>query len=832
MRGNMLYSERRGRKIKETQFRAGGGEGMDRQEALQAYCEALSQEREQYLFQQAVKKSGAATRGMSAAERDKYLDSQAFQSTLYHLKRADKVYQALRRGELTLEYQQAEFDQLLPLIQSELKHESPLVLPFLRSVQRSRIALGSAHKAVQQIEDLLPRKYLQAQMKRLVSDADRQVERYLRSGDLSALAKTEKKPRRIVERLMETAFQNGVTSGTVDAAYHPLSLGQTLQEEMQKGLPRLAACGAVCMENGEKIAAAVKAEISRAKYAVIGEVKRRFPQKRIRRLLAENASLKALQKQADAAAAQEKRLHTALLSAIPEHYKDLYPLARQMRRKFILHLGPTNSGKTYEGVCRLRGALNGIYLGPLRLLAAEQFETLNMDDVPCSLVTGEEQIRVPNSRVQSSTVEMADLTAHYDVAVIDECQMIADRDRGGAWTAAILGLCADEIHACASPDAEALLIRMVQDCGDEYTIVRHERMTPLEMEKEGFQFPGSVRPGDALIVFSKARVLAVAAELRTLGYRVSLIFGALPPDVRRDQAERFHRGDTDVVVSTDAIAMGMNLPIERVVFLESEKFDGDVVRTLTDAEIKQIAGRAGRYGIYDIGYVNAFGFKGLVGRALSRPLYPLTEAIIRFPESLLDIPLPLTQIINQWIAMKDKTFFSKASTMRMEGLAKMMETPHTDKRLLYRFLCIPFDETDPDLLSRWKALYQAECRQEHADVLTVIPHAMDPEACTIQMLDLLEADYRTCDLYYNYARLFLENPDSVLEEIQCRKDLISKGIIHILSTQKLQQKACRSCKKRLPWNWPYPLCDSCFRRGSFAGRGRAGGIWNMDGWGD
>ena len=38
---------------------------------------------------------------------------------------------------------------------------------------------------------------------------------------------------------------------------------------------------------------------------------------------------------------------------------------------------------------------------------------------------------------------MADLNTHYDVAVIDECQMIADWDRGGAWTAAILGLCAD-----------------------------------------------------------------------------------------------------------------------------------------------------------------------------------------------------------------------------------------------------------------------------------------------------------------------------------------------------------------------------------------------------
>ena len=72
---------------------------------------------------------------------------------------------------------------------------------------------------------------------------------------------------------------------------------------------------------------------------------------------------------------------------------------------------------------------------------------------------------------QLKGMKMADLKARYDVAVIDECQMIADRDRGGAWTAAILGLCADEIHACASPDAEGLLTRIIQECGDELEIV-------------------------------------------------------------------------------------------------------------------------------------------------------------------------------------------------------------------------------------------------------------------------------------------------------------------------------------------------------------------------
>lgn len=42
--------------------------------------------------------------------------------------------------------------------------------------------------------------------------------------------------------------------------------------------------------------------------------------------------------------------------------------------------------------------------------------------------------------------------------------------------------------------------------------------------------------------------------------------------------------------------MGLNLNIRRLVFSSMEKFDGVQRRFLNDAEIKQIAGRAGRYG--------------------------------------------------------------------------------------------------------------------------------------------------------------------------------------------------------------------------------------------
>ncbi|MBQ8092461.1 MAG: hypothetical protein IJ242_02660 [Clostridia bacterium] len=791
---------------------------MNKQTVLPLYIEALLPEQEAFLYNRARNRAEVTLRNMTADEAADYLMSDSFAGVFFHVKRTDKVYQGLLRGELILPQHQTEFDRLAPLIVSEKAHRHDISLPFLRSVQRSKVTLQKAHAALRLLDRHAPGRFFSEQSERLVRDLDTKAVQYLLRSDTLITASVNTDGQQIVPFLMNTEFSDGFTARHLDQALAPLSLNACLEHELFEAFPDLAECSALITPSEETAATLISEAIRPAAFRLSARLRRQFPSKRIQGLLRKNPAVQRLQAQQDALLAKEQRLRSALVKAVPEHYRDLYPLARRIHRRFILHLGPTNSGKTHESIQRLHSARRGIYLGPLRLLAAEQFETLNGSGIPCSLVTGEEQILVPGSKVQSSTVEMADLETHYDIAVIDECQMIADKNRGGAWTDVILGLCADEIHACASPDAEALLSQIITDCGDELTIVRHHRMTPLVMEKEGFQFPESVRTGDALIVFSKARVHAVAAELKRLGYRVSLIYGALPPDVRRDQAQRFLDGETDIVVSTDAIAMGMNLPIERIVFLNSEKYDGDITRPLTDAEIKQIAGRAGRYGQYETGYVNAFGFKGMIAQALNRPLYSLTEAVIRFPESLLGLPLPLTAIISQWLLMKDKSFFSKASTERMSSLASMLETNHTNKRLLYRFLCIPFDETEQDLMARWRAMYHAECRHEHVDVLAELPPIVVPEDCTIQMLDSLEASYRRCDLYYNYARLFLDDPSGILDEIQSRKSLISRGIIHILSTQKLQQRTCPSCRRILPWNWPYKLCDSCYRRHSGTGR--------------
>ena len=76
-----------------------------------------------------------------------------------------------------------------------------------------------------------------------------------------------------------------------------------------------------------------------------------------------------------------------------------------MTRTWTVRIGPTNSGKTYQALSRLAEAKNGVYCGPLRLLAWEVHEKLcegatNGNRVACDPLTGQEQVFLPDSRHQ------------------------------------------------------------------------------------------------------------------------------------------------------------------------------------------------------------------------------------------------------------------------------------------------------------------------------------------------------------------------------------------------------------------------------------------------
>ena len=567
--------------------------------------------------------------------------------------------------------------------------------------------------------------------------------------------------------------------------------------------------------NGTRLLSEIKDTASLISHDFYSRLIMLFPRERILELLRLNPNYRVMIEAQEKAEQNRHLLRSAMVDSIPEQYKDFYPAARMMHRRFILHIGSTNSGKTYDAINALMTAGSGVYLAPLRLLAYEQYEKINRAGIPCSLLTGEEQELVGYARIQSSTIEMADLDRFYDVAVIDEAQMIADPDRGGAWTSCILGLCAKEIHVCASRNAEKLLKKIIESCGDSVTVVHHKRQTPLMFESAPVRFPKDVRSGDALIVFSKRDVHAVSAELQKQGRKCSIIYGALPYDVRHKQAELFAKGENEIVVATDAIGMGMNLPIQRVVFLYTSKYDGVERRPLTSSEIKQIGGRAGRFGVYPKGYVATSENPGFIQHGLTAKDPPIDRATIKFPESLIDLNAPLVDILERWDEIDPHTGWDKASTGRMLFLAKRIQHYGEDNAFCYNFITLPFDESDSTLLAIWDNMVYCEHKGTHFDVQNSLPIIPEPALCRTKDLDNLEFSYRLCDLFYNYVRHFIPEDAALFGTLNQSKYNISSCIMHILSTQKLSGRRCQICKCPLPWNSPYKTCFSCYRRQFF-----------------
>ncbi len=320
-------------------------------------------------------------------------------------------------------------------------------------------------------------------------------------------------------------------------------------------------------------------------------------------------------------------------------YPDTFETARHLQRSVTLYVGPPNSGKTHAAFERLAQANDGAYLAPLRLLALEGRDRLVARGVPCSLLTGEENVPAPGAHLVSSTIEMVGTRRPIDVAVIDEAQMIFDAARGWAWTQAIVAVPANEVIIICSEYAVPAIENLLGLCGERCHVRRFERKQHVQLLAQPVPIP-ALKLGDAVVAFSRRDVLMLRDQIAAGGHPVSVIYGALPPEVRRREAERFATGESHILVATDAIGMGLNLPIQRVLFSTMAKFDGQDDRLLTESEVHQIAGRAGRYGIHEEGFV------GVLKEAEPTAARALRELLPKLPRAPRDFKAPVAP--NGW----------------------------------------------------------------------------------------------------------------------------------------------------------------------------------------
>ena len=182
--------------------------------------------------------------------------------------------------------------------------------------------------------------------------------------------------------------------------------------------------------------------------------------------------------------------------------------------------------------------------------------------------------------------------------------MMADPQRGWAWVDALVSAHTPKLMMTGPALIEPSLRTLCELCEDQLQVQRTKRLSPVEVAKHATTLE-RLEPGSLLVAFSRKLVLELKGMLESAGKSVSVVYGALSPEVRREQARRFREGEADIMVATDAVGMGLNLPAHTLCFYTDEKFDGIQNRQLKVQEVKQIGGRAGRFGHHDRGEITA-----------------------------------------------------------------------------------------------------------------------------------------------------------------------------------------------------------------------------------
>lgn len=487
--------------------------------------------------------------------------------------------------------------------------------------------------------------------------------------------------------------------------------------------------------------------------------------------------------------------------------------------EYIINVGPTNSGKTHKAVDELMKSGDGVYLSPLRLLAFENYEKINELGYPCDLFTGEDKV-INGSSLSSRTTEMMDYKNEYDVVILDECFLIGDVNRGKSWLKVILEAKCRKMYLITSNEGLYILEEILTKLNRRYTINQFTRLTPLTFSDKKYNIK-KIKPKTVFITFSRVDVLLQKATLEEKGHNVSVLYGNLPPEVKKQQIKKFINGETDVCVSTDVIGMGVNLPCDNVCFLNNRKFDGVEVRELTPTEIKQIGGRAGRYGFSEEGTIYCYGFSSSSfikkfnepAEDIKRAYLPINIDIVsKLPQNTLHGKLSFYEKLDLTPDELKHIISPEQTDTYLELLTKNQTLEKLEIHTAWRLLNLPVTESS---LNYWSMITER--------VYSELPVVYRPSKITkpkdTYQLKSVEDELKRVDLFLNFTNIYefqhLVNQDNI-EMVKGYKNELINSITDFLLDKKLSnKKLCITCGKNVGLSWQHKECNSCFKAGRF-----------------
>jgi superfamily II RNA helicase len=320
---------------------------------------------------------------------------------------------------------------------------------------------------------------------------------------------------------------------------------------------------------------------------------------------------------------------------------------------------PTGSGKSLVASALHFASLahhrRSVYTCPIKALVNEKWMALCRELGPenVGLSTGDATVN-HDAPVLCCTAEvLANIAlregaeAPFDDVVMDEFHWYADRDRGVAWQVPLLTLPRTRflLMSATLGDVTFFAESLTRLNGrPTATVKSQERPVPLEYayseitlaqmvetlvvekkapvyvvhftQKDAAESAQSFTSLDLASREEKNAVAAAIAEVRFsspygptirkwLKQGIGVHHAGLLPRYRVLVEQLAQRGLLKVICGTDTLGVGINVPIRTVLFSRLCKYDGHKTAVLSARDFHQIAGRAGRKGFDDRGFVVA-----------------------------------------------------------------------------------------------------------------------------------------------------------------------------------------------------------------------------------
>jgi superfamily II RNA helicase len=343
---------------------------------------------------------------------------------------------------------------------------------------------------------------------------------------------------------------------------------------------------------------------------------------------------------------------------------ELYPAQEQailelLTGSNVVLATPTGSGKSLVAMAMHFLAMSegkrSFYTAPIKALVNEKFFALcrdfGADNV--GMLTGDAAVNrdAPivccTAEVLSNIALREGRDAPVDSVVIDEFHYYADKERGVAWQIPLLVLERAQfllMSATLGPTEffEKELTKRTRR--PSITVRSSQRPVPLEFEYRDIPLHETIldlvrkeRAPVYVVNFTqrsaaetaqnlmsldflpKERKRAIGEELakvrfdtpygkevkRFAAHGLGLHHAGLLPKYRLLVEKLAQRGLLAIVSGTDTLGVGVNIPIRTVLFTRLCKYDGEKTVVLSVRDMQQIAGRAGRKGFDERGFVVA-----------------------------------------------------------------------------------------------------------------------------------------------------------------------------------------------------------------------------------